>query len=569
MAQTGYTPISLYYSTTASTAPTAGNLANGELAINITDGILFYKDNAGAVQTLATKAATSGTYSSITLSGGTANGVAYLNGSKVVTTGTALTFDGTNLGIGGTGQLRFSTSGGAVGDNWIQTTNSYDLTLYCGRGSTTQYNLSLDYFKWAIGGSEQMRLTSTGLGIGTSSPSYKLDVFGAAASTATIKWQNSGRASGYLYSDGGGVAISNSASNAAESIYLASGYMFFQTGNAEQMRLTSTGLGIGTSSPATRLDLVANSDDTVLRLRQTNAPTVAYYTFSVDHLGSGELGIDGYLSGTTYTGLRLSRKGNLGLGVTPDAWSNFGPAFQIAYAGLKQSYFSSTNSQVTLLNNAYEKQDTTYAYMLATNKASAYKQIEGAHQWLTAGTSGGVGTAVSFTQAMTLDASGNLLVGTTTNSNSTRGVIGWNSGTQFGLTLDDSYTGAASATAVYFRRNGSNVGSITTTTTGTLYNITSDYRLKEVIGAVSGFGERIDALQPIDYEWKSDGSRTRGFLAHKFQEVYPNSVSGEKDAVDANGKPVYQTMQASTSEVIADLVAEIQSLRKRLAAAGI
>ena len=55
MAQTGFTPISLYYSTTVSAAPTAGNLANGELAINITDGRLFYKDNLGAVQVLATK----------------------------------------------------------------------------------------------------------------------------------------------------------------------------------------------------------------------------------------------------------------------------------------------------------------------------------------------------------------------------------------------------------------------------------------------------------------------------------------------------------------------------------
>jgi hypothetical protein len=56
MAQTGYTPISLYYSTTASTAPTAGNLIAGELAINTTDGKLYYKDTAGVVQTIATKA---------------------------------------------------------------------------------------------------------------------------------------------------------------------------------------------------------------------------------------------------------------------------------------------------------------------------------------------------------------------------------------------------------------------------------------------------------------------------------------------------------------------------------
>ena len=66
--------------------------------------------------------------------------------------------------------------------------------------------------------------------------------------------------------------------------------------------------------------------------------------------------------------------------------------------------------------------------------------------------------------------------------------------------------------------------------------------------------------------YKDGGDKGVGFLAHEFAEVSPLSVSGEKDAVDADGKPVYQSMQASTSEVIANLVAELQSLRKRLAA---
>lgn len=55
MAQTGYTPIQLYYSSTTSNTPSAGNLANGELAINIADGKLFYKDNGGVVQVIANK----------------------------------------------------------------------------------------------------------------------------------------------------------------------------------------------------------------------------------------------------------------------------------------------------------------------------------------------------------------------------------------------------------------------------------------------------------------------------------------------------------------------------------
>jgi hypothetical protein len=55
MAQSGYTPIQLYYSSTATNAPLAANLAGGELAINITDGKLFYKDNANAVQVIGWK----------------------------------------------------------------------------------------------------------------------------------------------------------------------------------------------------------------------------------------------------------------------------------------------------------------------------------------------------------------------------------------------------------------------------------------------------------------------------------------------------------------------------------
>ena len=117
-----------------------------------------------------------------------------------------------------------------------------------------------------------------------------------------------------------------------------------------------------------------------------------------------------------------------------------------------------------------------------------------------------------------------------------------------------------------FAYNGGGIGSITQNgTTGVLYNIMSDARLKTVKGAVSGHGERIDALLPVEYEWKADGAKARGFLAHQFQEVYPSSVTGSKDAMDDEGKPVYQAMQASTTEVIADLVAELQSLRARLA----
>jgi len=100
LAATGYTPISLYYSTTASTAPIAGNLVNGELAINITDGKLFYKDNSGVVQTIASKA--------------TATLVGVANGGTGTTTPALVA--GTNVTITGTWPNQtINASGGGSG----------------------------------------------------------------------------------------------------------------------------------------------------------------------------------------------------------------------------------------------------------------------------------------------------------------------------------------------------------------------------------------------------------------------------------------------------------------------
>jgi len=92
MAQAGYTPIKLYYSTTASASPSNANLADGELAINITDGKLYYKDNTGAVQLLASKAGTTNvssiTFGSTGLTPSTATtGVVTVAGTLVVANG--------------------------------------------------------------------------------------------------------------------------------------------------------------------------------------------------------------------------------------------------------------------------------------------------------------------------------------------------------------------------------------------------------------------------------------------------------------------------------------------------
>ncbi|BCH22084.1 hypothetical protein [Mesorhizobium sp. L-8-3] len=121
----------------------------------------------------------------------------------------------------------------------------------------------------------------------------------------------------------------------------------------------------------------------------------------------------------------------------------------------------------------------------------------------------------------------------------------------------------ADATLVSYRRSGTQVGSVSVTSTTTTYNTSSDYRLKPMREALTGYWDRLSLILPRRFQW-STGEWAAGFVAHEFAEVYPASVTGEKDAVDSSGEPVYQSMQASTSEVIADIIAALQDINSRL-----
>jgi hypothetical protein len=95
------------------------------------------------------------------------------------------------------------------------------------------------------------------------------------------------------------------------------------------------------------------------------------------------------------------------------------------------------------------------------------------------------------------------------------------------------------------------------------YNTTSDYRAKTIIGPVTNSGELVDALKV--YVGKMNGATVERpmLIAHEAQEVAPYAVSGEKDAVDKDGNPVYQ--QIDVSSLVPLLIAEVKSLRQRVA----
>ncbi len=122
-------------------------------------------------------------------------------------------------------------------------------------------------------------------------------------------------------------------------------------------------------------------------------------------------------------------------------------------------------------------------------------------------------------------------------------------------------TGTTVFAAITFNKGATqtSVGNIACTTTGTAYNTTSDYRLKENVTPMTGALAKVAQLKPITYTWKADGSDGQGFIAHELAEVCPQAVSGVKDAVYENGDPKYQGID--TSYLVATLVSAIQELK--------
>ena len=138
-----------------------------------------------------------------------------------------------------------------------------------------------------------------------------------------------------------------------------------------------------------------------------------------------------------------------------------------------------------------------------------------------------------------------------------------NSGAGTGLAVD--VLGSNIYAVQFLYHTSTTVGSITVSSTATAYNTASDRRLKTNIAAVTNAGTVIDALLPRTFTWVSTGEADMGFIADEVQTVLPKAVTGHANEVDSTGKPIYQQLDSSSPEMIALLVSEIQSLRKRVA----
>jgi hypothetical protein len=130
----------------------------------------------------------------------------------------------------------------------------------------------------------------------------------------------------------------------------------------------------------------------------------------------------------------------------------------------------------------------------------------------------------------------------------------------------------SSATHIFFVNPNGGVGSITTSGSATAYNTSSDYRLKENVVPLTGAIDRLNDLQVHRFSFIADPDKTvDGFIAHEAQAVVPECVTGEKDAVDDEGNPIYQGIDQSKlvpllTAALQEALVEIESLKDRVTA---
>ena len=395
------------------TSPTAGQVLsyNGTAWVNDTNGI-------------------TGT--------GTTNYVPKFTSSSAI--GNSQIFDnGTNVGIGtATPSDKFSVEGfistnGTAGTGGImlrqsgsEITRIYATPSRSILTSTKQINLSINY-------GLNLTIFPTGnVGVKISDDTDSGDAFQVLG---TVKFRTIDNATTdtdrFIVSDGGVIkyrtgseVLSDIGGAAASSISGTTNYIpKFTSSSAignSQIFDNGTSVGIGTTTPQTQLD-IANG----LMFGTIDAFPSATYDAAAVIAKTGSLGsapfnnagsivyrarvtsTAGRSSHIFYTGspsterMRLNESGNLGLGVTPSAWS-IGKAFEINSAG--NAIWSYGTENLYLSSNAYFNGGWKYG---GSGKASNYTQFQGQHFWEIAGT-GTAGNAISFTTAMTLDASGRL-----------------------------------------------------------------------------------------------------------------------------------------------------------------
>jgi hypothetical protein len=415
-------------------------------------------------------------------------------------------------------------------------------------------------------GTERMRIDSSGkVGIGTTSPSHKLQVSGSN-SAARFSDDGTGYNLDIEHDTSSGITTlqqTNSGGDLRLQGGSASGLLMFDTGGSERMRIDSSGRVLLNRTAATgSLTLESQapsgfsigsgfySSATGSTIEFKDSNTTANYKVRI-----GAYTDDMVMFAGGSERMRIDSSGNVGIGTTSPS-----RLLYVQESGTGSSRGISINT-ATAGGNAGIGFATggTDRFSIDT-VGSAGSEALRFYSW------------TSSAERMRIDSSGNLLVGTTTAggkqtiTQSSSGGIG--SVVNFSGSGGVGYHGKflSSVGTAYFgwwKYNGSVVGSITSTGSSTSYNTSSDYRLKENVVELTGATERLKQLNPSRFNFIADADTTvDGFLAHEVADVVPEAISGEKDAVDADGNPEYQGIDQS--KLVPLLVATIQELEARI-----
>jgi hypothetical protein len=411
--------------------------------------------------------------------------------------------------------------------------------------------------------------TNNRVGVGTATPGFPLDIIGASGVGLRIYESSTGNNNRLQITQEGTETRFNSTFSTGSAFYT------WQIASSEQMRLNSTGLNIGggidaslsvrrtltgTASAVTNiLRLDSNGSGNTTKITLTDGVTSDSY---ITHTGGSTAN---QLLGLGCQGVQqlvINGSGNVGVGVTPSAWSTTGNIQLPAGAGTSGIF--SSNRYAIFGSNAYFNSGWKYT---STAAAAMYIQDASAHQWFSAG-SGTAGNAITWTQAMTLDASGNLLVGKSSAVATAVGIqfqpLGTSYHTLSASTNSDTtllvYSTGAAAYRFYVGLGG------TVFATNTTISAISDQRLKENIQDIDvGLGA-ILALKPRKFDWKAgkgkDIKGDRGFIAQEFEQVFPNLVDEWKDNAPEGEAPYKSVRQ----DLIPVLVKAIQELTARVEA---